>query len=98
MKKEKLYFRDIDDTTCYNLQTRLEDAQDEGLETVTLIEAVLDNDNPDYIYCGYNGEVGEREECRKSFCYNYDSKSGRGVCKHRGNLYCHGEEIVFKVG
>jgi hypothetical protein len=97
MKKEKLYFKNIDDTNCYPLSDRLNDARLEGLETVTLVEAVLDNDNSVYIYCGYNGEVGERQECRKSFCFHYESKSGRGVCKHRGNLYCHGEEVEFKL-
>ena len=95
--KEKLYFLDIDDNNCYSLSDRLNDAKLEGLEKVTLVEAIPDNDNPDYIWCGVQGEVGERSECKKSICLYYESKSGRGVCKHRGNLYSHGEEVEFKV-
>ncbi len=96
-KQTKLYFLNIDDTNCYPLSDRLNDARLEGLNKVTLVEAILDNDNPDYIWCGEQGEVGERSECRKSFCSYYESKSGRGICKHRGNLYTHGEEITFDV-
>lgn len=95
--KEKLYFLDINDTNCYSLSDRLDDARDEELTEITLIEAIPDNDNPDYIWCGVQGEVSERSDCKKSVCLYYESKSGRGVCKHRGNLYSHGEEVEFKV-
>jgi hypothetical protein len=97
MAKQKLYFSSIDDTSCYTLADRLNDAKLEGLDEVTLIEAIPDNSNPDYIWCGHQGEVGEREGCKKAICPFYKSKSGRGVCKHRGNLYQHGEEATFKV-
>jgi hypothetical protein len=97
MAKEKLYFTSIDDTSCYTLFDRLNDARLDGLKKVTLIEAILDNDNPDYIWCGHQGEVGDRQECKKSICSFYSSKSGRGVCKHRGSLYLHGEEVEFDV-
>ena len=97
MTKEKLYFESIDDTNCYPLSDRLNDARLEGLEKVTLVEAIPDNGNPYYIWCGYQGEVGERQECKKVICSYYESKSGRGVCRHRGNLYTHGEKIVFDV-
>jgi hypothetical protein len=97
MAKEKLYFESIDDTSCYPLSDRLNDAKLEGLKKVTLVEAIPDNDNVDYIWCGHQGEVGERQECKKSICSYYESKSGRGVCRHRGNLYQHGEEVTFDV-
>jgi len=97
MAKEKLYFESIDDTSCYPLSDRLNDAKLEGLKKVTLVEAIPDNDNVDYIWCGHQGEVGERQECKKSICSYYESKSGRGVCKHRGNLYQHGEAVTFDV-
>lgn len=95
--KEKLYFENIDDTTCYPLSDRLNDARLEGLREVTLVEAIPDNNNPEYIYCGLAGEVGERSECKKAECSSYSSTSGRGKCKHRGNLYTHGDEITFDV-
>lgn len=95
--KEKLYFRDVESTICVNLQTHLEDAEDEELTEVTLFEAILDNHNVEHIFCGYMGEVTERQECKKAVCSHYESKSGRGVCKHRGDLYRFGKEITFKV-
>ena len=40
MSKEKLYFRSIDDTTCHPLEWHLDDARDEELETIKLVELV----------------------------------------------------------
>ncbi len=97
MKTEKLYFKSINDNTCYDLQTHIEDAKDEELSEIKLIEAIPDNDNPENIWCSYHGEVGERQECKKSVCEYYKSKSGRGKCEHRGNLFSFGEEVTFKV-
>lgn len=97
MSKQKLYFLNIDDTHCYPLEDRINDAKFEGLKKITLIEAIPANDDLDYIYCTHNGEVTERTECKKSICSYYKSTSGRGVCKHRGHLYSHGEEAVFNI-
>jgi len=97
MKTEKLYFKNIDDTTCYDLQTRIEDAQDEGLEKVTLIEAIPDNGNSDFVWCMHHVDCIEKNECKKSVCDYYKSKSGRGKCENKGNLYLHGEEVTFAV-
>ena len=93
-KKEKLYFTSIDDTFC----VRLEDLNKDDLEELNfeLIEAILDNNNPEYIWCTHFGEVRERYECKKSECYAYKSKSGRGKCLHRGNLYQYGEKVDVK--
>ena len=49
MVKEKLYFLNIDDTHCYPLSNRLNDARLEALQKVTLVEAIPDNENVDYI-------------------------------------------------
>ena len=97
MAKEKLYFESIDDTSCYPLSDRLNDARLEGLEKVTLVKAIPDNDNPDYIWCTHYENSEEKNQCRKSFCPAYTSASGIGVCEHRGNLYTFGEEVTFKV-
>ena len=97
MSKEKLYFRSTDHTFCSSLESHFDDARDEELTEITLFEAIIDNDNSDYIWCSYQGEVGEREECKKSICSFYSSKSGRGVCEHRGKLFLHGEEVKFDV-
>jgi hypothetical protein len=97
MKKPQLYFLNEDDTTCHTLEERINDAAFEGLEEITLLVAVPDNDNPDYIWCGHEASVGERSECKKAHCIYYKSKSGRGVCEHRGNLYSYGEAVKFEV-
>lgn len=97
IKTEKLYFIDINDTNCCTLSDRLNHARLEGLEKVTLVEAISDNDNPDYVWCSQLGEATERQECKKSICSYYESKIGRGVCSNRGNLYCHGDEVTFYV-
>lgn len=99
MKREsnKLYFGSIDDTFCSPLEDRLEDAREEGLTEITLVEAIPDMNNPDFIWCMHYGEVTDRSECRKSQCTDYESKSGRGKCANRGNLYRHGEEATFQI-
>ncbi|HBG40260.1 MAG TPA: hypothetical protein DDW85_02450 [Porphyromonadaceae bacterium] len=94
---DKLYFKDEDDCFCSPLVDRMNDAKEDGLSEIELMEADPDFDNPNYIFCGYMGEAGDRSECRKSLCSYYESKSGRGVCKHRGKLFTHGERVKFKV-
>lgn len=97
MKTEKLYFKSVDDTICSSLESHLEDAIDEELKEITLIEAIPDNDNVNYIWCTHHGEVMERSDCKKSICSYYESKSGRGKCKNKGNFFMHGDEVTFKV-
>lgn len=97
MKTEPLYFSSIDETNCYPLEYHLHDARIEELTEITLVEAIPDNDDSDHIWCTYMGEATERHMCKKAECSYYSSKSGRGKCEHRGNLYLHGEEVNFKV-
>ena len=97
MSKEKLYFRSIDDTTCHPLEWHLDDARDEELETIKLVEAIPDNDTKDYVWCTHYENVEEKSLCSKMNCPAYTSKSGRGVCELRGKLYEHGNEVVFNA-
>ncbi|MDQ7950154.1 MAG: hypothetical protein AAGB30_11125 [Pedobacter sp.] len=94
---QKLYFANIDDCNCYPLSYHLNDAKIEQLNTINLVKAIPDNNNPDYIYCKFAGEVGDKSQCKKSICDAYSSKSGRGNCANRGRLYLHGEEVTFNV-
>ena len=59
-------------------------------------KAIPDNNNKDFIYCYLDGEVGDREFCKKSQCKDYNSTSGRGVCSHRGKLFEKGEKVNVK--
>lgn len=96
--KEQLYFKSIDDTLCAPLDGYINDARIEGLSEITLVEAIPDPNNPDYIWCTWNGDVIHRTECKKSQCSYYEAnKSGRGTCIHRGMLYNHGKEVKFIV-
>lgn len=94
--KEKLYFKDIDDTFCKPLKYHLRDAIIEGLTEITLIEAYPETDL-DFVWCTHYAEALPRDDCRKSECSSYESKSGRGACSNRGSLYAHGNEVTFKI-
>ena len=94
MKTEKLYFLESSSVRCYPLDY----FSSEELEEVDyeIYEAIPDNDNKDFIYCSLDGEVGGREFCKKSQCKDYTSKSGRGICSHRGKLFEFGEKVNVK--
>lgn len=96
MAKDKLYFESIESETCYALPYHIEDAKFQGLKEITLIEANEVKING-VIWCKIFEATGDKSGCNKKQCASYHSKSGRGVCSHRGNLYEHGEEVTFKV-
>ena len=94
MKTQKLYFLDNSSERCYPLDRfSLEELEEVDYE---IYEAIPDNNNKDFIYCSLDGEVGDREFCKKSECKDYTSKSGRGVCSHRGKLFEVGEKVNVK--
>lgn len=95
-QNEKLYFKNEDSTNCYALVDHLNEAKEDGLNEIELIEAVS-APKDEYVWCSYHGETIERSECKKSECQLYFSKSGRGVCWHRGSYFLHGEKVKFKV-
>lgn len=97
MKIKKLYFQSIDHTVCSSLESHFDDARDNELTKIKLIEAIPDKDNPNYIWCAHELEIESRQECKKAICPFYSSKSGRGVCEHRGILHQFGEEVEFDV-
>ena len=94
MKTQKLYFLDSSSEICYPLDRfSLEELEEVYYE---IYEAIPDNDNKDFIFCSLDGEVGGREFCKKSECKDYYSKSGIGVCSHRGKLFEKGEKVNVK--
>ncbi|MDO6737104.1 hypothetical protein [Wenyingzhuangia sp. 2_MG-2023] len=99
MKKitEKLYFRSIDHNVCYPLSHFIEEAKEEGLTEITLVQAIPDKDTKNIFWCSEHLETVEKSDCVKSYCDSYFSKSGRGPCSSRGKLYLHGEEETFKI-
>lgn len=95
--KEELYFKDKDSECCYCLEDYLNEAREEGLTEITLLKAIPDDDNTDYIWCTYAGAVEERCECSKTHCDYYPREQKGGKCPNRGRLYLHGEKVTFKI-
>lgn len=94
--KDKFYFKSIDSEICYTLQSHIIEAKEEGLEEVTLFEAI-ETKVEGIVWCGLLDVSLEKSECNKKECDSYNSISGRGVCSYRGKLYEHGEEVTFKI-
>ena len=94
--KNKRYFENINANICYPLNYFTEEANENNLKEITLIEAIPDFSNEDHIWCTYMGEVGEKNECNKSSCDAWTKGKGN-VCDHRGKLYSHGEPIILKI-
>jgi len=97
MKIEKLYFKNTDHTVCFSLKKHIEEAEKDGLKQITLVEAVPDTENPNRILCKHSNKVTKKQDCNKSNCSFYSSKSGRGSCENRGIVYRYGNELTFKI-
>jgi len=97
MEREKMYFKNEDSETCQTLEDLLKEAKEDELTEITLVEAEIDDGTTDFIWCTHYGTVVEKDECKKSLCPNYESKSGRGKCSNKGQLYLHGESVKFNV-
>lgn len=89
--KEKMYFLDEGSIICYPLDYFVK--EELGDVDFEIFETLPDFSNPEYIWCSYIGEAGERQECKKSVCSYYESKVGEGVCNHRGRLYTYGSKV-----
>ena len=94
MKREKLYFLDTSSERCYPLDYfDLEKLEEVNFE---VYEAIPDNNIKDFIFCSLDGEVGDREFCKKSECKDYTSTSGIGVCSYREKLFKKGKKVNVK--
>lgn len=95
--KAKLYFRNVDSKFAHPLDYFIKEAKKEGLEQITLYEAIPSTDNF-FCWCSFADSVAERSMCCKSECDAYKpNKSGRGTCVYRGKLYDCEDEVSFNV-
>jgi len=94
--KQKYYFQTSSSEMAFTLEYFEDEVPEEGDE-ITLFEAIPDNSNQDYIWCTHYHEIVDKDQCKKSFCPHYESKSGRGVCKNKGNLFEVGNPVKFKL-
>ena len=97
---KKSYFRNIDDEFCYPLQKHLDDAKEEGLETIELYEAIPDDSIKGFFFCNHFVMVCEKEKdtCGR-ICEGYAPRNGKsGMCKHqKKTMECSDEKKSFKV-
>ena len=83
---KKLFFSELDETTCYPLLQIIAEADRQGLATLklNLAKRLL---AADYFYCKHYDQVGEKGQCGKA-CNFYQPKNGRsGACRHTGHIY-----------
>lgn len=98
MKKEKSYFENEDSEVCYPLSYHIANAKEEGLKEIELIEAIVDKDsNKEYIWCSLIETSGDRSECKKSCCTDYETPEKGRICQHRGKLMDFGNSVKFDV-
>ena len=98
MKKLKYYFENEDSDHCYTEEYFQDKMKEDELIEISVMEAVpVKISISEYIYCKEYGEVGERSVCGKECRYYTPRNRKNGMCKHRGRLFDHGEEIILKV-
>jgi len=100
MKKEKIYFSDIDGDYAHSIDYLIEEMKEQELEVIQVSEAERELAT-DYFYCKSIGEVfikaPEGEPCGKE-CDDYEPRNGKsGCCKHRGFCYVPGKEFSLNV-
>lgn len=98
MRELKLYFKNEDSQTCYELSDHIFEAKCDELTEIELIEAIPDNSIKNTFWCmNYENRV-ERCDCKKSECVSYDPINGKnGICCFRGKLYTKGEKVKFNI-
>jgi hypothetical protein len=95
--KYKFYFGSKDDEYCHTLEALIAEAKQNGEKEIEVYEAVPDHSQTDFFFCTSLEEVVDHEECKKSECEYYESKSGRGVCMYRRLCSTAGKKITVKI-
>ena len=100
MKKEKLYFSEIDEEMAYVKSYLIDEMKDRGLTEIKVWEAIREL-KTDYYFCKAIGAIGVRgkeyEPCGKE-CEVYEPRNGKsGCCEHRGFCYEPGKKFILKV-
>ena len=96
MSENKLYFKNEDSTHCYPLADHINEAKDEMLDEIELIEAIPSKEKG-YIWCTHYADVIQQSECRKTECSYWERYKNSKICINRGKLFTSGEKVKFKV-
>lgn len=95
-KIEKLYFKNEDDNFCCPLEDHINEAKENGLDEIELIEAIPSKEKG-YIWCTYYASVVEQPQCCKAECERWERYKNSNLCYNRGQLFSFGEKVKFKV-
>ena len=92
--KKKYYFENEDAEHCYTEEYFQDTMRFDEITEMTVLEAIPAKiSKSEFIYCKENETVGEKSECGRN-CPYYEPRNGKnGMCKHRGKLYEHGDEV-----
>lgn len=94
--KKKYYFENEDAEHCYTEEYFQDAMRNDELTEIIVLEAIPAKiSESEFIYCKEIETVGEKKECGKS-CPDYEPRNGKnGMCKNRGKLYEHGDEVTL---
>lgn len=95
MAQKKYYFRNEDESFCFPLQHHLEEAREERINEVILMEAIPNFHNPEYVWCSDAACIEDKSQCNK-YCDGYNPVRGKG-CASKGHLFVHGNKVIFDV-
>jgi len=93
---EKYYFENEDAEVCYPLSYFTDRAKESGLKEISILEAVPDFRNKEFVWCGWDDSCTYMSDCKKSVCSAWTKGKGN-MCDHRGKLYAHGDSVTIKI-
>lgn len=96
MENKKLYFKNEDDNFCCPLEDYINEAKENGLDEIELIEAIPSKEKG-YIWCTHYANVVEQSQCCKAECERWERYKNSNLCHNRGQIFSFGEKVKFKV-
>ena len=91
-----MYFNG-NDNICYPLEYHLDEAKENGVTSIELVQADLDKTKNKYMaWCSEYCHQIYKSECNKIECGYFEQGIGR-FCNFRGKLYTRGVKVIFDV-
>lgn len=98
---KKLFFKDLDDEFCYDIDSIKEYMTVRNLKELKVYKAVPEIIGGGIFWCKEHSFCGDGTSgyCGKLNCKEYEPRNKiSGVCKHhRHVLYTAGEEVIIKL-
>lgn len=97
----KLFFKDLDDEFCFEIDDIKEYMRDNNLNELTVYKAIPDIIGGGIFWCKKHRFCGDgtADYCGRENCEDYEPRNKiSGVCKHhRHVLYVPGEKVTIKL-